>query len=487
MPNFPSRPTVGPRMMTLLGSCALVLTGRALGLDWLAAPVFGVPSGLWAVGIAMLLAQHRHQRRLEESGEFDPGVLSARLDWSQLSLEQVRRRLPTADQVTGILEMVGVPAQSWDAARKRLDHIASRLAPAAAAGRSCVRIGIDLCDSDAETLMQAGRAESSEWSGTLPVEWVRVRAGLIADVERDLATMSLDALVRCERRGDLNVFIPESSERPAAWYDWSGTPPLGYASVFPPRVDGARFAVAPGTLSQMESTVDVARLILAAAMLGRSAARVGAGRRLIGRTELPLATAPGGPVDVLMRRLGSSVERFAESRRGPAPSNIRIAARVVSAWMTRSECACEDGDRVAITRAAAEVLGDEPEMGLRAAAVEFAFGDHAASQERIVAACSTLRREQRVCESDPLAFIMSEVELGSPGRMTLGRIAAAIGLLWATSPESNQPYLRDDLMDDLSHAGWLSDRAADVQVLQSVVDALQAGAAADVPIRARAA
>lgn len=468
-PDFAGSGSVlGPRMTTLVASCALVLTAKALGLEWLAAPILGVPSGLWVVGMSMLLAQYRHQRRLEMADASAAGLLSSRIAIPPIALPSLRDRIPTADHVTGVLEIVGVPAASWEQARKRVNQIGAKVLPST---QPTIRVGVDLCESDREAIFRAGEGETALLNCGVPVEWVKAPSGLVSDAERDLA--GLDALVRRERRGDVNIFIPESADRPAAWHDWSMPMPLGYAAVFPPRIDPSRVALSGCDLNDPNAALAAARIALACAMLGRTPPRIGGRRFLGGRTGLAHLAAPGGPIDDLMMRLGDSLRAEDTDRPVPVPGYLRAAARAVGAWVTRSDCGLSEAHRVELAATAARWIEDEPEATLRAAAMCFATGDSEQALRLLAAAGTRLREAGRRCESDPLAFIMSEVELGEPGRTTLGRIAAGLGLLWATSPEANMPYLRDDLMDELAHAGWLADRAEDVQMLQRVVEALQ--------------
>lgn len=452
-------------MSVLVATCALVLTGRALGLTWLEAPIFGIPSGLWVVGMAMLFAQYAHERGRERRGEAEGRLLATRLELSSLSVEGLRSRLPDARRVAAMMELLGVGPDAWEQTRKRLGEIHSRIAPS----QTTIRIGVDLCDSDAEALIAAGRSEGNLG---VPVEWVRVRAGLIADVERDLS--GLDALVRRERRGDMNVFIPETPTRPAAWHDWSQPPALGYPAVFPPRIDPARILLGGCCLDDSGDSRTAARMILACAMMARTGARASAGGtwKLAGRPELPGLLASGGPIDTVMRRLGADVCELAKSRGLSGVNFAKSAARAVSAWMMRSDSAASEEERGECVRAAADLLSTEVEPLFRRAAIEFAAGTNRAAEATLARACMELRRQGRHCESDPLAFIMAEAEVGEPGRVAFGRIAAGIGLLWATSPESSRGYLRDDLIDDLSHAGWLSKRPGDLETLKDLVRAL---------------
>ena len=65
--------------------------------------------------------------------------------------------------------------------------------------------------------------------------------------------------------------------------------------------------------------------------------------------------------------------------------------------------------------------------------------------------------------SDP-----AEVECGLPGPLTLGRVAACVCLVCATSPAERVPFIRADFMDDARYSAWLVGRDQDRAVLYEV-------------------
>lgn len=468
----------------------MVLTGYTLGMEWLASRFLVLPLGLWIVALAMLFAQYRHQTRgtaVETAGAEDvrEGRLYERLrsPIAHLKLPSVRAAIPSGGAVEGVLELVGVPAESTRSAKRTINSLGAKVAPAA----NTLRIGVDLAEIDARELIGYGLHEGNLG---VQIEWCKARSGLVADVEKDMAAAGLDVLVRRERRGDINLFVAEHPDHPAAWQEWGTVQPLGYASVFPPRVDPARVALSACDLQQARHAELAARMAIACAMLARIPGRAGVGKTAFGRM---LANRPGmatliaedGPLTIVMRRIAHALEGFATGVGGPAdvPGFAKAAARACSAFLTTTGSTANAEATAASVTIAAGLTGGEPEANLRVAAAHFAAGQLEPAQRALLGACESLRLSERTCDTDPLPFIMSEVEVGAPGPMALGRVAAGIALAWATAPADTVDYLREDLLDDLSHAGWLRNRPADVDLLKGVIAALEKGA----EVRLRAA
>lgn len=469
-----------------MGASLVVLTAYAMGWDWLQRSFLYIPLGVWAVALAGLAAQY-HRQQLAARTVQQPDVPERRrfsLD-SGIPAKFIRPRLPSSNTVSGVLELVGVPSDSVQYAKRKIESIGSRVATH---GRA-VRIGVDLAESDARVLMDAGRREDGVGAATV-IEWVRVPGGLVTDVERDLVASNLDVLIRRERRGDINLFVREDADHPAAWQDWGLPMPLGYPAVFPQRVDPARVALTGCDLSDDLHCRMATQMILACAMMSRLPGRVGAGVAgsgvhatkaritglVTGRHPMPELSEPDGPLCRLMQRLSMTVEAFAADRPESTPLFAAAAARVVGAWLTRENPGLAAEQRARVVAAAADLTSQEAEGQLRLAAANFAAGHEDEALNALKTAAAALRRTGRRCDADPLAFVMSEIELGQPDALTLGRVAAGLGLLWATSPEQNLAYLREDLLDDLSHAGWLAKRPGDVELLQRVVRMLDGGA-----------
>jgi hypothetical protein len=467
---------IGPRTATLVGACVAVLTAHTLGVEWLTHHFVGMPMGVWIVALVMLVAQYRHQRGAAAGLPAEEGARRLelnKLNLATINLSAMRSALPSANTVGGMLELVGVPADSLGHAKRTLNNFGAKVAPQA----STLRIGVDLADADARELIAYGLREENLG---VQVEWCKGRSGLVADVERDMAAQGLDVLIRRERRGDINVFVAEQPDHPAAWQEWGTSMPIGYAGLFPPRIDPARVVLSGCDLQQASHAELAARMTIACAMLARVPGRAGVGRSSLGRM---LGARPGmatlvsedGPLSCIMRRVAHGLENFAGLMPASVPGFVKSAARASAAFLTTTESHSALETTRESVALSARLCAEEPESLLRLAAAEFAAGHGDDARRTLVRGATVLRAADRRCDADPLPFIMSEVEVGTPGRMALGRIAAGIGLLWATAPHESVDYLREDLLDDLSHAGWLRDRPSDVDLLKSVIATLEQG------------
>jgi hypothetical protein len=471
---------IGPRTAALVGACVAVLTAHTLGVEWLASRFLFMPMGLWVVGLVMLFAQYRHQSRDGAAGlSTDEGarrVELSKLNLASVNLAAMKAVIPSAGTVGGVLELVGVPADSLGQAKRTLNNIGAKVAPSA----NTLRIGVDLADADAREIIAYGLHEENLG---VQVEWCKARSGLVTDVEQDMSAAGLDVLIRRERRGDINVFVAEQPDHPAAWPEWGTSMALGYAGVFPPRIDPSRVVLSGCDLQQASHAELAARMTIACAMLARIPGRAGVGRSAVGRMfsgrpGMPNLMGEDGPLVAAVRRVGHSLEHFVNAPNSPSglPGFVRAAARACAAFMTSTESQTSTDATAATVAIACRLTGEEPESILRLAAAQFADGQTDDARCTLLRACTSLRTFERRCDTDPLPFIMSEVEVGTPGRMALGRVAAGIGLAWATAPRETIDYLREDLLDDLSHAGWLRDRPADVEMLKGVVEMLEGGA-----------
>jgi len=480
-----SLPLIGPRTQAVVGACVLVMTGYTLGLDWLASRLVGVPAGIWIVALVMLVSEYRRQRGdgadEREISRAAAGLL-ARLDPTRLrlpriNLDRLRAALPGSNAVGGVLELVGVSAGTLDNAKRTITDITNKVSPP----NSILRIGVDLAVIDARELIAFGMREDNLG---VQVEWVKAQSGLVTDVEKDTASGNFDVLVRRESRGDINIFVAEQDGRAAAWHDWGLPLPLGYAGVFPPRIDPARVALSGCDLQNQDHAALAAQMTVACAMLARApgraspAARSSLGLTLTARPAIPAIASPGGPLSAIMQRLGATMRRCVEgdgSVCSMTPGFVKAAARAYTAHLVGFEHGSAAGACAESISFASTLLPGEHEPVLRLAAAQLATGNQFAEDARrtLMSACESLMRSECRCDADPLAFIMSEVELGEPGQMTLGRIAAGIALVWATAPRDTVDYLREDLLDDLAHAGWLRERPGDVQVLKGVLKELE--------------
>lgn len=297
------------------------------------------------------------------------------------------------------------------------------------------------------------------------VAWVNVPAS--ATEGRTLARMGLDAAVVQTSHGQVQVVTAESGEREAAWYDWSSARPMTYASVFPARVDPSRVSIEELDSGDPREADLIRAIVVAAAALSRTPGRLSLTDRLRGRG--PWRESEGGtPAERAMVHLSATLAASEES----TPAR-RAAARAVSAFMAGSDAWVGMDERRRGTRAACRVLGHEPEVALRAAAVAVACGDDRESLDAVGRAAAAVRDDSNRAEFDHLAFLQSELECGLASPMTLGRVAAGICLVCASAPRERVPFIRADFMDDVRYSAWLVGRDQDRAVLDSVFRAME--------------
>ncbi|MDX2131642.1 MAG: hypothetical protein SFY69_06295 [Planctomycetota bacterium] len=308
----------------------------------------------------------------------------------------------------------------------------------------------------------------AETSGATHVEWYALADGVACDWVRE----GLDALVTHDADGMLTIETPEHAGREAPWYDWNAPRPLSYPSVFPNRLDAARVTLAEGM-----SDAAMTRLIIeAAGILARHPARLTLHDRLIGRRPLPATPERSErPVrfypraDVTTAIVGRMVEELARYRTGSVPTDAeRVAARLVSAWAATWSADVDEEFRRLAAEASMRVCADEPETLLRVGAVRLSGMDDEAGLEVLLRAERVVRRREPSI-TDQVPFLAGELDAGTPGPRTTGRIAAGISLVAATLPDDKLAYFRDDLTDDLRHANALVGRDQDHTLLLSLV------------------
>jgi hypothetical protein len=490
------QPLVGPVTSFVVGSCALAATGAMLGADWLKVQSLGTPAGVWVIlgGIGLIQSRtYFKARRAAEPSTPSSAVAPRPSDRrrpfaSSESVASPSRAscepplagaagLVPADPVTSaLLTAAGSIADGFLAVSRfgsvsragtdRLEETLSEWHDRHAWPTRPLRIGLDVTREVSESLTAA--------PGALPVEWVEIDPGL--DDQADCRARSLDALVRQPAYGPLRVAAAEREGRDAAWYDWSVPPPMSYASVFPFRVDSAGFACQDKDWIEHNEAPLLRLLIETGALLSRSPMRLSFSDRLRGRRPVTSSAQPdskpaplNGAVEACMFRLSRLLD--ASRRESRTSAAMRAAARVTSAWFSTSAGYFDLDTRTAAIETAAKVL-DEPESTLRLAAARFAAGDDDAGLAALLTGHRSIRERgiEPIC--DHLAFLQSEIENGTADPLTLGRVAAGMGLAYAAAPVDRVEYLKEDLMDDLRYAGWLlgrdNDRALLVRVLQTL-------------------
>jgi len=480
---------LGPRTISTLCGCALASTTYVLGATWLESPWLGLPLGLWLIG-AGIGATHLWASRMASL----PATGHRRIASSR------PLHFPFCDSFTGenlvatAMELSGVPARSVESARRKVKQFSEQagltLTPRA------IRIGLDLCQRDFERLRSAG---ASGLVPSLSIEWVRAEAGLLTDAPRQ--ALEFDALLRREpegrgrpHAGDAHLFLPQHPGQPAAWPDWSTPPAPGFGTTFPARVDPAALRLEGLDFADPIHCRLAADVIVVAATLAAGPTRRPTGFRSVLRGGTLDESLARSAVEVAMLRLGGTLEDLvasAKRRETRMPATAFAAARALSAWTTTWQT--QPGtppihhERHRLAKLAADLIPEEAEVHLRLGAAQIAAFEDAAAITSFATAGRLLRTQNTACGTDPLAFIQAEITLGEPSGLTLGRVAAGLCLLWATTPQSSLDYLRDDVLDDLQHSGWLEGRDQDRKLLADVLDELARIDADDLPRRAEAA
>ena len=446
-----------PGTRYLLATCGVVATAAYLGAAWLRHPVAGLPAGVWAIGVAQAAGYAwslRSARRAEQctTGQprsalpMAPGV-PASAGWAGLDMSLILGRVGAAawEGAKAVSASFHVPPERvMEIERKAIAWLGR-----GGSGSRELRIGMDV-DSNLMSLLRGG-------SDPIRVQWVAVGPG---GSEQDiLRRLRLDALVRQSAHGSLCITTPESEGHEAAWYDWAAPRPLTYGAVFPTRIDPEQITIAELDAADCNEVALIRAVSVAAAGLSRIPSRLSLADRLRGRT--PLAGNVGA--SFVDRSMLALADLLAEPGQ---PSPVRkAAARAVSAFLAASDSWVAPEVRLRGMHAAMSAIGDEPDALLRAGTVALASEDDVAGFAALSKAAAMIRGRREHETVDHLAFLQAEVECGLPGPLTLGRVAAGVCLVCATSPSERVPFIRADFMDDVRYSAWLVGRDQDRAVL----------------------
>lgn len=505
----------GPRTAAFLCACAGVAALAAMGVGAVGAPLLGLPLGAWmiagVVGATHAVqsphgrVRHAARRLLDRAGRARTSARGS--SWATLDALPTPAvpRLRLADAVNSADRLrdaaTAVRGISSRAAAASLRTINDQLDPALSSARAAIkpnrrysgplRVTASMDSACASLLLTAaaGRAMSeqlAQWESADPADEYGIvldgpgspRVGVVV-YKRDPHTLVIEPVRRGRDQAEHNAHEHEG------WDDWSTPLPTGYAGLFPLRLDAARVTLTQSGDSPLIDDGTAAALIVALAEAAGELTRCAGRRTAAGTRERRQAgpsRTPGPDVNAALRALAAALsDRLndaADPSRDPA---CRAAARVLSAWAVSSHSAMTEPELLSIAQLAAGVLADEAAVLLRLAAAEYAAGEERRGTGTLVRAYRLLRRENAACAVDPLAFILAELELGTPGPLTLGRVAAGVTLLWATSPDENLTYLHDDLLEDLHDAGRFGHKSHEVAALGGVIAALDAARVSDEP------
>jgi hypothetical protein len=346
----------------------------------------------------------------------------------------------------------GTHGSIFDALARSLDE---RGAPT-----SVLRVGIMLDD------WHAGRLADDS---IRDVNWIKS-----SDSSPSLAMLAqnLDAIVTHageDAPESLVVRTREHAAREAGWFDWGTPRPMTYFSIFPLRLDASRVTM-PGMLRSLDEgetpALTVARRVIRlAALMSRSPVRLTLADRLSGRTAVIRGSRP----DLTGDAIREATELLGET--GTAAE--RAAARVASAWIATESDLLGDAERCRLAGLVAQAAGDEPEVMLRVAAVRLALLDEHLGIDAIARADRMIRQRGTLGGLDHLKLLQAELEHGTFGDMTLGRVAAGICLACAATPADRIAFLKDDLLEDFRFSHYLIGRDKEHAILMEVFRELE--------------
>lgn len=328
-------------------------------------------------------------------------------------------------------------------------------------GPARIRIGIQASARETSALIDLACSDSVPGAR---VEWTPIALSTDAG---DPAALRLDAVIRRGRHDDIIVRVPEHADHPAAWPDWCERLPLGYAGVFPTRVDPVAVSCGVVDLTSERDARLVSRLAEVAGFLGRHDARLWPTSR-DGRGPIRDLFAAGGAVERSMLRLSNTLAADWTTPAARTEVGARAAARAAGAWLASWD-EMDSKERRRLVEACADILEGEPEATLRVAAACIGAGETQRGLERLGAGFGALVAQGQKVAADPLAFVHAEIEYGPASLLTLGRAAAGLCVLWAGSNQQSLDYLRDDLLDELRFASRFIGQDQDHLLLREVI------------------
>lgn len=445
----------GSRTGAVIATCFAIATAHALGARWLSEPFAYLPAGMWIVGFALLLAHAL------ETGAF--AALAKMQRWSPLRATPISSTAIDRAVQPVVTRFHSVASESIDLVRSAAagaDRLSQRLS---SRNDHQLHIGLDMTSADAAAVMLAADSIDPSSLGGVTVRFSRAEPGLVKDGPIDCERF--DALLRRAGDNSLHLFVPERSDAPSAWSDWSNSGDLSFTGVFPIRLDCSRVGLGDADLANGAIASLVCRMAIAGAALGRTPARIGNTRGfLTGRSTLANFTRV---VPAAILGVAEALVTIDPTR--PAPC-CKLAARLVSAFLATTHAESVGAvDRLHLIQTACGFIADEPEAALRLGAVQMSCARVDAATDAFESAATAIRRGKLAATSDPTPYILGEAELGGTDRLSYGRVCAGIALLQATSRAETMPYLHDDLLDDLAHAGWDQTRSDDLETVRGLL------------------
>ncbi len=447
-----------PAAVVLCASAAIVITAHLLGARWLSAPLLGLPFGLWIIALVFVLWRRGWLNLLDTAMPLR--ARRPRLDLSPVTERKIAPLL--RPWIAGTTAAGNVLRSLWSLDRTSFDEIGDSMTRALD-GRpelaDPIHIAIKGTRSQAEPLRDQHAA--------VPVRWQLLEAS------DDTNEHEFDLVFQFDAEQGGIATLPEHDHRSATWFDWAKPRPLSFASVFPHQNDPAQFTV--GVLPTVdEPNPLIGAMLVAAAVQGRVPSRLTLFDRLRGRIpldgeEMPGTVDPGAFRAKAMRRIH---ELLVQSDPANATVIERTAASILNAWLVTPSARIDIEERRDMMERSCLFIPDRPEAWLRLAAVRIADLDDKAGIEAILRAEPLVRATREQLIFDQTEFVQSELELGGAGSMTLGRVAAGFCLLAGQHEFERLEFLRDDLLEELDHVGWLVGRDQDTNLLRNIMNEL---------------
>ncbi len=445
-----------------LAVSALVLTSWTLGMAWLAAPVLGMPLGLWAAGLGLGIAAVLSRRW--------PGLTTADLAaW----LTPVSWRL--AEAFEWMLEGCASSLMGSDRAHRWMRSLAcahDRLPW----WESPLRIGIDA--------PQAVSAELTAEPGLARVSWFEITSTEAQDNPNAFCEYhGLDAIVFAQPGGSLRVATLRRDQCDASMPDWTFDRPINLGTLFPHGADPAAVELAKAPASVQRAAIELV------SALARSSRRLGLADRLSGRRPMPRTARMRAlrPIDQARSdtpsQLASALMEALETAEVPVSSGTFAGA--VSAWAASEPGRTpgfEDHARRDLLERAARLNPSCVRTQLRLASARFVARDDHGGLDALASAYDLLRAHEHVQDASIHAAFLDEALMQSPDEpASVGRVATGVAMLMVSTPADQLDYLRDDLLDEARYADWLIGRDPDTTLLDQVFRRL-AGISAGKPV-----
>lgn len=451
---------IGPRLSTALTAGAILTASYAMGATWLGSSIALLPVGTWllagSVVGAHVIAKRQSRYRSAPTGHMRTPD-SSNVDHARASLNAPALFSAAAAEMKALSE---TGARS---ASRHIRRLTDRLV------RAELVIGLDLPRREMDAFTSPVASKFHCVAGT-HVTWTKAEPGLMTDGHLDAARY--DALLRRGADGRLAIFVPtHDSDKADISDDLPDTAcpdALSYATVFPSRLDGTEVQLGAQSLSRSADAALIAALTMVVAALARSV------RAQSSTLALAVGSFPNESLVVCesMTLLSEALVQCQASPDHATPAMI-ASAKYLSTYAATSPHHIPDAERVHMAHTALDAIPEDPALSLRLGAALFAAGQVNDAKQAMVRGLRRLRATRARCDSDPLAFVMSEAEHGTSESLTVGRMCAGIALAWGTAQGTSLDYLRDDLIDDLKYAGWLAGREDDVRMLRECIAELE--------------